>query len=699
MSEFFDSDEVTKDYDPEIFGRLMRYLKPHAWTIAFALVALALGTAAELFLPVLVRDTVDRYVLARFSSVRVGSAADAAFSGLAPGGADSYPIGDERFIPQSALSSVDEAKRSSWKGSGLLDEGPYYAAPVATLSQEAVAALDGIPGARRSDTAFAMPIESMSALDPTLAVKLRDADIRAIAGKSLAFLATLLVALVATFAQVMLASVVAQRVMKRLRLDLFSKTLGQSIAFLSRHPVGRLVTRLTGDVDTIDQFFTEVVASFLKDAALMIGVLATLFALDATLALFALATIPPVLLATMISRKKARDAFRHQRKSVSRVNAYLAERVSGVSVVQLFAREADCAKEFAVRNEELKKASLGEMYVFATFRPVVDFLSWTTIAVIIWAGASMIGAGNLSLGTLIAFVNLARLFYSPVLDISEKYTMLQSAMAGGERVFKLLDADESIPDPAKGSPVPLVRGRLRFDRVSFGYQEGVDVIRDLSLEVGEGERIAIVGTTGAGKTTLANLVTRMWDVRSGAILLDGVDLRSMPLAAIRTAIQPVPQDVFLFSGTIRENIALGLDLGDDRIMRAAMTVSAHDFIASLPDGYDTVLSEGATNLSSGQRQLVSFARVVAHDPKVVILDEATSAIDTETERLVQAGLEAMLRGRSSIAIAHRLSTIKNADRIVVLAHGRIAEQGTHRELIERRGVYYELYRLQYGAAS
>lgn len=311
----------------------------------------------------------------------------------------------------------------------------------------------------------------------------------------------------------------------------------------------------------------------------------------------------------------------------------------------------------------------------------------------------MFGTHLLSLGTLIAFVNLVGMFYSPIQDISEKYTLLQSAMAGGERVFKLLDADETIPDAPKVALPSALRGHIEFDHVRFAYKPGEPVLRDLSFNVEPGEMVAIVGYTGAGKTTVANLITRLWDVQGGEIRIDGIPVRDLPLAGLRRSVQPVLQDVFLFSGTIDRNIRLGDGVSEERMRLAARAVHADEFIEALPKAYETELAEGGSNLSGGQRQLLSFARVLAHDPSVIILDEATSAVDTETEAMIQRGLEGLLAGRTSIVIAHRLSTIRNADRIVVLSGGRVAEEGRHEELLARRGLYWNLYRLQYGGEA
>jgi ATP-binding cassette subfamily B protein len=448
-------------------------------------------------------------------------------------------------------------------------------------------------------------------------------------------------------------------------------------------------------VETLNEFFTDVLVAFLKDLSVMAGALVVLLVLSPRLALVALLLLPPVLALTAASHVKARDAFRRQRVASSRVNSYLSERISGVQVVQLFRREKKSAGEFAERNAELMRANLGEMYVFATFRPLVEFFSTLTVSAVIVVGSNMVFNLSLSLGSLIAFINLVSMFYQPLMDITEKYTLLQSAMAGAERVFNLLDTEEQIPDTGARGVENSIRGDIAFEHVQFSYNRKEPVLTDLSFTVNAGEMLAIVGYTGAGKTTIANVLTRLWDIDSGRITLDGVPVADIPLGELRRSVLPVLQDVFLFSGPVADNIRLGLDLTDEQVEEAARAVHAHEFISRLSEGYRTPLSEGASNISSGQRQLISFARVIAHNPAVVILDEATSSVDTETERLIQLGMRRALANRTSIVIAHRLSTIRHADRILVLSGGRLAEQGTHQELIARNGLYAGLYRLQY----
>ena len=587
---YFETDDITKEYDSRIVRRILSFLKPYKRFVIITLIALAVSTLAELFIPVLLQRIIDDGIMVR----------------------------DVSFLLHGCII----------------------------------------------------------------------------------YLIALFVAFGFSFLQTWTSSLMTQYVMKDMRLGLFKKTLWQSTGFLSRHPVGRIVTRLTSDVQTMDEFFTTVLVAFLKDIAIMVGVIITLFILSPQLAVMVLITLPPVLVVTLISRVKARDAFRRQRTASSKVYAYLAERLAGMQVVQLFRQEKKSAGEFNKSNNELLDANLGEMYVFATFRPMVEWFSTLTMAVVIVVGSKMFLSLSISLGVLIAFINLVQMFFQPVTDIAEKYTMLQSAMAGGEKIFKLMDTEEQIPDNERKDEKSRlqsvqVNGLVEFDNVHFAYKQGEDVLKGLSFTVKPGEMTAIVGYTGAGKTTIINVLTRLWDINSGTIRLDGKPINQIPLEDLRNSIMGVNQDVTLFSGTIEENISLGLNLSQEEIIEAAKTVYAHEFISTLPDAYKTVLSERAANISTGQRQLISFARVIAHNPRVVILDEATSSIDTETERLIQLGIKKVLAGRTSFVIAHRLSTIRDADRILVLSNGRLVEDGSHDELVSRDGLYSSLYRLQY----
>ena len=697
MPDFFETDEIVKSYDGTIVKRIFSYVKPYRMLLALSALTLALSTAGELVLPILVQRTVDEALVVSWASIDPVAVSDPRLRGLDID--DTAPRVEGRlFIREGSITSLTLRDRTSLEADGLLDAGPYYLTPAGdgfVLPDAIKRDLGTENGPRLLDGWFVAPSAYMGSLAASDARALRTADRSVVSTYGWLLLVVLLVVLASTFSQAWSTSLIGQNVMKDLRMDLFRRTSGQSQAFLSKQPVGRLVTRLTGDVETINEFFTSVIVAFIKDASVMAGALVVLFAMSPRLGFIALATLPPVLVATGISRRKARDAFRRQRTWLSRVNAFIAEHIAGIAVVKLFGREQSSSAAFNKKDAELMKANLGEMMVYATFRPLIEFFSSVSTAIILWFGAGLHDKGLITLGALIAFVNLIRMFYSPLQDISEKFTILQSAMAGGERVFKLLDADERIPDePRTMLPTP-VRGRIEFDHVWFAYKGDDWVIRDLSFTVEPGETVAIVGYTGAGKSTVGALLARLWDPQQGEIRLDGIPIRELPLAELRASIRPVMQDVFLFSGTVAGNIDLGLGLERPAVEAAARAVRAHGFIEKLDGGYDAKLGEGAATLSSGQRQLLSFARVVAHNPSIVVLDEATSSVDTETERLLQEGLSELMRGRTTVAIAHRLSTIRHADRILVLADGRLAETGDHDSLIVRGGIYYNLYKLQY----
>ncbi|MDR1248067.1 MAG: ABC transporter ATP-binding protein/permease [Treponema sp.] len=707
MADYFENEEVVKGYDGVLVRRIMGYIRPYRFLCVIMIAALALSTLGELVLPIIQQRLIDDSILARSILVRLeGNPAITAAEGELSAGAEkalallreskrSIAIGNNLFVLQDQNRSIAAAAEEELRRLGILDGDQWYAFVLGD-GDPALTVIEARPGLFMQDSGgaavktadlYRLPVDEIRAV--------RGRDFKRILRIVLEMFVILALVFMCTFFQTWTTSLIGQRAMKEMRLALFTKTAFQSTAFLSRHPVGRIVTRLTGDVETLNEFFTTVLVAFLKDLTVMAGVLIALLLLSPRLALVVLLLLPPTLGLTAVSHLKARDAFRRQRLASSRVNSYLSERISGVQVVQLFRGGKKSSREFAERNQELLDANLGEMYVFATFRPLVEFFSTLTVSAVIVAGSNMVFNLSLSLGSLIAFINLVSMFYQPVMDITEKYTLLQSAMAGGERVFGLLDTDEHIPDAGTKQAEGSVRGDIAFEHVRFSYNKEEPVLRDLNFTVQAGEMIAIVGYTGAGKTTITNVLTRLWDIDSGRITLDGVPVADIPLGELRRSVLPVLQDVFLFSGPVADNIRLGLDLTDAQVEEAARAVHAHEFISRLSEGYQTMLSEGAANISSGQRQLISFARVIAHNPAVVILDEATSSVDTETERLIQLGMRRILANRTSIVIAHRLSTIRHANRILVLSGGALAEQGTHQELIARNGLYAGLYRLQY----
>ncbi len=498
------------------------------------------------------------------------------------------------------------------------------------------------------------------------------------------------------YAQYYCTMLVAQRSLADLRVRVFAHIQRLPLSYFDRNPIGRLVTRLTSDVDVMNEMFSAGAMTIFMDVITMAGIVAIMLSLDFKLALVALATMPVLLLAINYFRIAARHTYRAIREALARLNSYLQEALSGMLVIQLFVREARSLDEFRALNDQHRRANHWSNIYEAALFSMVESLASISAALMIWWAAGGIASGVLALGTLVAFIEYLQRFFIPIRDFSTKYAVMQSAMASAERIFQLLDTEPAIVSPAVPSPEPTAAGAIEFDGVWFAYKDDDYVLRDVSFRVAPGEKIAIVGATGSGKTSLIKLLSRFYDVNRGTIRVDGVDVREWELAALRRRIGVVLQDVYLFSGDIASNISLGNDEISPAVMEeAARRVNAWPFIAALPGGLHHRLRERGSNLSTGQRQLLAFARALAYDPKILVLDEATSSVDTETENLIQDALVTLMADRTSVVIAHRLSTIEHADRIVVLHHGEIREIGTHQELLEVRGIYRRLYELQY----
>ncbi|HTF34065.1 MAG TPA: ABC transporter ATP-binding protein [Myxococcota bacterium] len=515
------------------------------------------------------------------------------------------------------------------------------------------------------------------------------------------YLAAMMLGALLQFVHATVMSWTGQSAMRDLRAEVFGHILRLHLGFFDRYPVGRLVTRATNDVENVAEMFSAGIVALVTDLLKMVGFAVVLFLVDAKLALVTFLVVPFLAAAAVVFRLRVRDAFRAVRVRIARINAVLQETVTGMKVVQLFAREERNLRDFAQLNAEHRDAWYNSIRYDSALFAVVEAAGGISVAVVIWYGAGLVATGVVAVGTLYVFIDWTRRFFLPLRDLSAKYSVMQSSMASCERIFQLLDTAPLIADPVV--PVAPVRpvhggrgGAVEFRNVWFAYQREDWVLRDISFRVEPGERVAFVGATGAGKTSLIKLLTRLYEVSRGQVLLDGVDLRDLPQAELRRRVAMVLQDVFLFSGSVADNLRLGReDVDRATIEAAARAVEAHRFIERLPKGYDTELRERGTNLSSGQRQLLSFARALAHGADVLVLDEATSSIDTETEALIQKALRRLWEGRTALVIAHRLSTIQDVDRIFVLHKGRIVEEGSHEVLLARRGVYHRLYQLQY----
>jgi ATP-binding cassette subfamily B protein len=519
---------------------------------------------------------------------------------------------------------------------------------------------------------------------------------------SLAFFGLFLFRFLFSYFQEILLNNVGQRVMFDIRSQIFTKLQRQEVAYFDRNPVGRVITRLTNDVDSLNELFTSGVIDVLGDLVIILAIVAMMVALDWKLAIVSLVTVPLLFGATNWFRKRAREGFDKVRTRNARLNAFLQEYISGAQTVQLFNAEAKSKRRFHEINDDYRNANIETIFYYSIFYPMVDFIGTIGIAVVIWFSGYEFIAGfsaaqqALTIGTVIAFVQYSQQLFQPIRDLSDKFNVLQAAIVASHRIFVLLDLDVAIETPSNPKRTGRALGRIEFKNVWFAYKDEDWVLKDVSFKIESGESIALVGHTGSGKTTVTNLLMRFYDVQKGKVLLDGIDIREWDLDDLRKNFAVVLQDVFLFSGTIGDNIRLGNNsIKQDRIEWAAREVHADEFVQKLDAAYETVVKERGAGLSVGQKQLISFARALAFDPKILILDEATSSIDTETEQLIQQAVDRVMLGRTSLVVAHRLSTIQRCDRILVFHHGELRENGTHNELLTERGLYWRLYRLQF----
>ncbi|WP_397547068.1 ABC transporter ATP-binding protein [Rhodothermus marinus] len=496
---------------------------------------------------------------------------------------------------------------------------------------------------------------------------------------------------------------IGQRAIYDIRTKVYRHIQRQSLRFFDRTPVGRLITRVTNDVESLSDMLSAGVVRILGDLFRIVFIASFMFMLEWRLALVTLAVMPLMMAAVAWFRRKVREQYRETRRQLARLNAFLQEHIGGMKIVQLFNREAEELRRFREINDAHRQAQIKTVFYFALFWPAVQLVSDTALGLVLWVGGLRALEGTLTLGVLIAFIQYVRQFFEPIRNLSDQYNMLQSAMAGAERIFGLLDQDTALPEPARPVRIERLRGHIEFRNVWFTYdelptdgQEPNWVLRDVSFTVEPGQHLAIVGATGAGKTTIINLLLCFYDVQRGQILVDGHDVRDYALRDLRRHIGLVLQDVFLFSGTVLDNITLGdPSIPFEKVQEAARLIGADRFIERLPNGYFQDVRERGLTLSHGQRQLLSFVRALVYDPEVLVLDEATSSVDTETEQLIQRAMETLLRGRTAIIIAHRLSTIQHADQILVMHRGEIRERGTHQELLARDGLYRKLYELQF----
>ena len=691
MAQMYEEALETK-YEGNVFARLFAYVKPHIRTMLLALFLVLTVTGIDLVKPILIGEAIDEHIEAYDKPYAVVSPEKAQIElkeGLylstelpESGGAELVRLiyVEEEYYLVWGLGQEDLEALAEWEKAG--SPGFRVNAFSSANPQSWIFELNG-----RQLQASPMNSDQLS--------KLRAADRSGIGRIALLYAGLLIVGFFLQLWQNWLLQKTGQSIIFTIRQQVFEHVHSLPLRFFDTNPVGRIVTRVTNDVESLNQMYTQVLVRLISNTLLIIGYAAVMLSISPPLALISFLFLPVVFGLTLAFRILIRRIYRVVRTKISALNSFLSENISGMKLIQLFARETTKAGEFRERTDDLYKSQMKEMFTFGVFRPGLAFIANLAYALIIYRSGILVLGGAISLGTMYVFTSYIRSFFEPIQELAEQFSTLQNAMASAEKIFTILDEKNTIPEPENPVRLTEFTGKIEFRHVWFAYENEDWVLKDVSFLIRPGERVAFVGATGAGKSSILNLIGRYYDIQKGEILIDDVNIRDLSLADLRRAIGQVQQDVFIFTGDIRSNIRL-LDesIPEEAVRAAAAAANASHFIEQLPAAYDEPVTERGSTLSAGERQLLSFARTLAYDPKILVLDEATANIDTETEQLIQAALEHLMQGRTSILVAHRLSTIQHADEILVMHKGRIRERGTHQELLAMDGIYKKLYELQ-----
>jgi len=690
---YMEEGKLGKPYNIRLLRRLGTYAIPYKKTIFLCLSLAILITVLDLAIPYLSKIAIDRYILSYWHPVdlrRMEGTEQRDFL-KSYGHLLEYDDGEQYGLIQNGfISKIAPIDLHRYRSRGVISQERLHKVwlddqdiPLYMNSGETLF--------KMADGSIAIPVEQIDRLPSKDIIKIRSGDFRGLSIVGIVILCIIFLSFWFGYWEHYLLEFIGQNIMQDIRLDLFQRIQSRALRFFDMHPVGRLVTRVTNDIENLNEMFKTVLVTFFKDIFILMGILIVLIYLNWRLALVSFIILPFIFGFTILFSSLMREAFRELREKVAKLNAFQQERFSGMRIIQLFATEKFQMDNFAGLNHENYLAGMKQLRLFAVFVPVMELFSSLTVALIIWYGGGRVIGDQLSLGSLVAFISYIQMFFRPIREISEKYNVMQLAMASTERIVEFMDNGEEIPEPEIPQYPSDAEGDLEFKNVSFAYEEGRPVLADLSFRIEPGEMVSVVGATGAGKTTLVNLIERFYDPDKGNIYLDGIDIRKLNKGDLRSRIALVMQDVFIFAGSVKENISLGKeDIRMEAINQAIKEANAKRFIEKLPAGIYQEISEGGATLSGGERQLLSFARALAYKPEVLILDEATSSVDPETERFIQDAINRITRNRTTLVIAHRLSTIRKADRIIVMHHGRICEQGTHKELMAAGGVYYKL---------
>lgn len=693
---YMEEGQLGKPYNIGLLGRLIPYARPYKGPIFLALVLTLLITLFDLSIPYLPKVAIDRYIFSFWYLVDQKAAPSSLgedFSRRYGHLVDATEEAGLGFISDSELKRIDPRDVRRCQEEGLISRERFYRVTAEAVNQDR--AFGREKPIRGEGPYLYMPAEELKGVSPRRIAALRHKDITGVGLVALFLLGLIVGSLGLNYWEYYLLEKAGQNMMQDIRMALFNRIQGQAIRFFDRSPVGRVVTRVTNDIENLNELFKSVLITVFKDIFLLSGIIVVLIHLNWRLALISFILLPFVFGLTLFFSRQAREVFREIRRNIASINAFLQERLSGIRIIQLFVQEKAQLERFKDLNHRNYLTSMRQIKIFALFMPSMEVFSSVGIGLMIWYGGGKVIGEQLTLGSLVAFIGYIHIFFKPIRDISEKYNVMQSAMASMERIFELMDKREVMGEQRISRGPMRAEGHLQFENISFSYEKGFPVLSDVSFEVKPGQVVALVGITGSGKTTITSLLERFYEIQEGTILLDGLDIRDWDIRELRSHIGLVMQDAFMFAGSIAENISLGAEeMTREALEAASRQVDLYQFITSLPNGFDHEVKEGGVTLSAGQRQLLALSRALAHEPTLLVLDEATSSVDPETERLIQESIFRLLRRHTTLLIAHRPSTIQHADRILVLHHGRIVEEGTHEELMALGNIYFRLNRIQ-----
>ncbi|MFA5524096.1 MAG: ABC transporter ATP-binding protein [Tissierellales bacterium] len=686
MTNFHEEETLGKAYDSKLMKRLLSYAKPYWIYILICIVLLMAVTAGDLARPYILKYTIDDNIRAYLNPMYVVDK-NSAMEGIM--------YEDKIYIRENELSDTEKGALKDAEIKTIVKiNGNHY------LVDGYIENDNDKPSVSNQDSSYIVSVNSDTYVASLLSTEdyriFRENDTENLKMVGIVFLTVILLSFIFNYAQVYILNYTSQRIVFNIRQEVFTHLQKMSLSYFDKNPIGRLVTRVTNDTESLNEMYSSVLITLFKDIFLLAGIVIMMFNMNVKLAIFSFTVLPFIIIASIIFRIRIRKVYRAVRVRLARINSSLNENITGMKTVHIFSKENKKFIEFDEINEDYLKSTKEEIQLYAVFRPIIEVIRSLGITLIIWIGGNNVINGALEFGVLYAFVNYLQMFFEPILDLTEKYNILQAAMASSERIFMIMDTEEDIGNPKQPVYKDTIKGKIEFKNVWFAYEKENWVLKDVSFTINPGETVAFVGATGAGKTSIISLINRFYDIQKGEILIDDTNIKDMDKYELRKRIGIVLQDVFLFTGTIKDNIRLNnTDISDEEIIEVARYVNADTFIEKLPKKYEEPVMERGSTLSAGQRQLLAFARSLAFKPDILVLDEATSNIDTETEILIQDALSKIVKNRTSIAIAHRLSTIQRSNKIIVLHKGRIREIGSHQELLKKGGMYYELYKLQY----